>query len=592
MHLQELFFRFGYEISTRNSRKTVHRFECHHTGKSDPDSRVERGRRKRSATTGKRNCPFVLNLSLPVKRPTVRLTSTHEFRHTCQPRVLLMQGVIVRFRQLSLPMLDKIKEMSDAKKSLATIKRDLISKFQVPLIAGHVIQTAINRIKESNGTKKNQIAALIEWLRSKPEKFTYRTTWIPIEQDGVIMQEVGNVFFVTAEMISLLRHFGEFIVADATYKTNVFGCPFLIFTIHVGTGAFAIAAVALIVSGSKSHLTWAFEQLHEMMGDKAWNRVAVVMTDGDPSYPSIISSLFPHAKHQRCYWHQQRNMRAFCGIAADATECWRLMQNSITSYDELEAELQWKELIDKFFSRDALREHLSASSEPITEEEDNNEWTNRLPDRQRNAVRLVGEWYNIRNTYWKCYTKGLLNFGSIASQSGESMNNVVKERSYVELIDLVQMTERVSCNQSLAQIDESWRSQMRIPIATGLDDWHQVLRQTLTAWAASELTKQLELAQAYNYAMVPDQVQPFLIRVRNTKGQTLTVNINTMTCSCGFIQSRGLLCRHLLATCRGKFAMKKLAEVAVARSIPRWHHKTIESAWGLIQAAQMHVATE
>ena len=124
----------------------------------------------------------------------------------------------------------------------ATIKRDLISKFQVPLIAGHVIQTVINRTKESNGTKKNQIAALIEWLCSKPEKFMSRTTWIPIQQDGVIMQEVGNVFFVTAEMISLLRHFGKFIVADATYKTTVFG-RLLIFTIRVGIGAFAIAAL-------------------------------------------------------------------------------------------------------------------------------------------------------------------------------------------------------------------------------------------------------------------------------------------------------------------------------------------------------------
>ena len=168
------------------------------------------------------------------------------------------------------------------------------------------------------------------------------------------------------------------------------------------------------------------------------------------------------------------------------------------------------------------------------------------------------------------------------------MNNVVKdsgERSYVELIDLMQMTENISQTHLAEQIDESWSSQMRMPIATGLDEWHQTLRKSITAWAANQLSTQLKLAIDTNYLMVADPFRPYRIHVRNTKRYNIDVDTSAMACTCGFAASRGLLCRHLLACCRNRFTMQTLAELAIQRANRRWFHETIASAFGITQSS-------
>lgn len=387
-------------------------------------------------------------------------------------------------------------------------------------------------------------------------------------------------------MISLAQHYGQFIVADATYKTNEFGRPLLIFTARAGTGAFAIVAVVLIPSESKENLTWAFDQLREVMGSEAFQRIEVVMTDGDRSYPSILETLLPNTVHQLCWWHQQRNMRPFCGIASDPTECWSLMIEAIKTFDPVEAEAKWKELIDKFFSQSVLQVHVTKKSkeEAASRKTQRNRlpaWAEELPCRYYKALRLLMDWYDERHFYWKAYTRGYCNFGSIASQGGESMNNVVKERSFVELDDLMQMTQDVSETQLIVQLDESWKAQARTPLGTGLDQWYRILRTSLTMFATNELTMQLNLAKTKKYAFVSNQQKPYLYTVRNSKGRDFTVNVNEMTCTCGWISSRRLTCRHVLVTCQDRLPIPKLAEVVVGRAHPRWLHSTLQQALGL-----------
>lgn len=69
------------------------------------------------------------------------------------------------------------------------------------------------------------------------------------------------------------------------------------------------------------------------------------------------------------------------------------------SPDRTEAEHEWKSMEQKFFSFTALQQHLTADQ--------NNEvaWKKRLPEKYINALKLVEDWYNIRLTYWQCYTK-------------------------------------------------------------------------------------------------------------------------------------------------------------------------------------------
>ena len=583
LQIQDLYMQVGYEVSIRNSRPTIGRLECHHAGACG--SRIDNEEKKHNATSGKHYCPFVVNVSMPVKSNEAKLTPTQHFTHTCMQRQVFIHGGIVRVRQLTQPMLDKIAEMVSGGKTLSTIRRDVVSKFHIYFIAPHVIQTAVNRVNAQQG-KRSQIVALLNALKADPKKYVYRCSWIATKRDGVDVHEIGNVFFVTFQMISLAKHFGQFIVVDATYKSNEFGRPLLLFTIRVGTGAFTIAAVSLIQTESKANLMWSFQQLQEILND-SWNDIAVVMTDGDSSYPSIIQELLPKAKHQRCYWHQQRNMHTFCSIASDSVKCWSLMQEAMRSFHESSAEQKWGEMMEEFFSRSTLQHLLPASSDP-----DDPNWEKQLPDNHRNALSLLKEWYSIRHTFWQSMTKGMLNFGSIATQSGESMNNVVKQRSFVRLPDLLQMTENVSHIHGVVQVDASWTAQMRMPVGTRFDEWHKRMRKELTAWAVDTLTDQLELAIDKAYFVAQDSARPYIFRVHSPKGNRCDVDVSALTCDCGFMASRGLLCRHFFRTRRGhdlpeKLATmtsaqaEKLARMSIANAHPRWKHSTVESAFEL-----------
>jgi MULE transposase domain len=456
MQIQDLYSRFGFEVSIRSSSEHSYRLKCHCAG--EPQSTVKDSERKNKSESAKSGCRFFINLYLPECRETVQLTKTQ-----------ISNTRAVHARYLSKEMLDSIKEMTNNANQLAAIRCKLKEKFDLNYIAPHVIQTAVNRIKVPK--QGSQIEQLLKWLDSDPTKFVYRCTWATVERDGQQVNEIGNILFASFQMISLAQHDGQFIVADATYKTNEFGRPLLIFTARAGTGAFAIVAVVLIPSESKENLTWAFGQLRELMGSEAFQRIEVVMTDGDRSYPSILETLLPNTVHQLCWWHQQRNMRPFCGIASDPTECWSLMIEAIKTFDPVEAEATWKEMIDKFFSQSVLQVRATKKSadEAASRKTQRNRlpaWAEELPGLYRKALRLLMDWYDDRHLYWKAYTRGYCNFGSIASQGGESMNNVVKERSFVELDDLMQMTQNVSETQLIVQLDESWKAQERTPLGT------------------------------------------------------------------------------------------------------------------------------
>jgi MULE transposase domain len=576
--MQDLYLRFGYELSIRNSSDTVGRLECRHSGVHR--SRISEDERKNNTTTGKQGCKFSINMSKPLSSKEAKLTKTQTFEHKegCLPRPVLLLGGIILFRQLSAPLLTTIQDMVNSNKKLGIIRHEITVASEAPFIAPHVIQTAVNRVKALHG-KRSQVAELIDALKDNPNKYVYRCSYTQVIREGETTSELTNIFFVTFQMISLMKQFGQFLVVDATYKSNEFGRPLLLFTIRVGTGAFTIAATSLIASESKANLHWSFEQLKEIIGD-SWNDIAVVMTDGDPSYPWIIEKLLPHAKHQRCYWHQQRNMQTFCSIASDKVACWSLMEQAISSFNELDAQQHWNEMMERFFSRSVLQSNL----EPATNNDnidDDGEWRNRLPDKYRNALNLLDEWFSYRRTYWKSLTKGYLNFGSIASQGGESMNNALKRRSFVRLIDLLQMTEDLTRYQAVIQIDDSWKAQMKMPIAASIEEWHRLLRSKLTIWAVDQLTKQLDLAMTKPFLVVAVATAPYLLLVRSRRS-VHTLNTTSMTCDCGFIASRGLLCRHFFATWKGKFEInqiEKLVNIALARTAQRWTHAAVEQAF-------------
>jgi hypothetical protein len=148
-----------------------------------------------------------------------------------------------------------------------------------------------------------------------------------------------------------------------------------------------------------------------------------------------------------------------------------------------------------------------------------------------NARALLDSWYRMRAKWWQSYTSRLLNFGSISSQAGESMNNAIKRRNHVEFVELIEMTQRVVDNHVFGQM-RAMNQAYRIPLRGRSDQaaWTASLRYSLTIFCTDLLTKQLDAAEEYGFKFSSSYV----------------VNLTESTCTCAFFQQYGLMCRHLM----------------------------------------------
>jgi hypothetical protein len=263
-----------------------------------------------------------------------------------------------------------------------------------------------------------------------------------------------------------------------------------------------------------------------------------------------------------------------------------MMQRAINEFDSKAAENSWKQMMGQFWSEDALKDKkkqnaaanaaaikANKKSKPIT-------WVDALSDEYRNAVKLLDEWYSNRATYWRSFTKHYSNFGSISSQAGESMNAAVKRRrSYMRLLDLVQIIQRVSTNQVLSQLLLAYRSRTRVPLSMTdeLAAWCLPLKAKLTQFAVDKLSTELVAMKEAKYEITPIAD---LFLVSKSRGTHCIVKIdkehdNLVTCDCGRMKSLGLMCRHAMIVLFNHQAKKitigELADLCVNDANRRWY---------------------
>ena len=349
-------------------------------------------------------------------------------------------------------------------------------------------------------------------------------------------------------MIRMYIEYGQLLIVDATYRSNHYNMKLLLFTVRTGNGKFSIVGLALLQHETAEDLRWSFIELLKAAStvdepsntaenvtespsiNQASQTVLTVLTDGAQAYPSIVQELFPHAAHQLCYWHQKKRMDEFCVDHLDKS-VRAAAQDAIVAVlredDPIKAESLWMSLKKDYFDSG-----LAELTQPVADCETAAQAAERakLNKTRSNARKLLQTWYDMRHKYWCCYTKLLRNYGSISSQAGESMNHAVKRQNKVSLIQLVQMTGRVITNHVFEQM-KAWNEAGRIVINAdpGINSLSSVLRSSLTVYSCDLLLGQLKVAQ--EYALVPS---------------TRIVDLEAVTCTCGFTRQHGLICRHLM----------------------------------------------
>lgn len=197
-------------------------------------------------------------------------------------------------------------QVKSMKKS--SIKTSCAYKFMVHQAGGHefvgfTIKDLYNKLdlERRETILDGDAQAAVSWLNTKATKDPGFYCEFNVDSEG----RLANMFW--RDTISLLDYhrFGDVLVFDSTYKTNIYGMPLVVFVgsnNHRGTVLFGCA---LLVDETIESYTWILEQFLFSMQKK---QPISVLTDGDPAMRRAVRDVLPESRHRLCAWHICNNL--------------------------------------------------------------------------------------------------------------------------------------------------------------------------------------------------------------------------------------------------------------------------------------------
>ncbi|KAK2661097.1 hypothetical protein Ddye_007630 [Dipteronia dyeriana] len=138
--------------------------------------------------------------------------------------------------------------------------------------------------------------------------------------------------------------FGDVVIFDTTYNTNIYG---MIFAPFIGVnhhGQSIIFGCAFLSDETTESFVWLFEQFLKVMPD---GPPKMIITDQDPTITKAIAETFPNTVHRYCIWHitstfsEKSNGVLYSNHYNDFKQCiW-------DSHSTKEFELKWMEAVGR-----------------------------------------------------------------------------------------------------------------------------------------------------------------------------------------------------------------------------------------------------
>ncbi|XP_010246752.1 PREDICTED: protein FAR1-RELATED SEQUENCE 5-like [Nelumbo nucifera] len=117
--------------------------------------------------------------------------------------------------------------------------------------------------------------------------------------------------------------FGDVLIFDSTYKTNVYGKPLLIFLVMNNHHQTIIFAAALLADETEDSYMWMLDTFLRAMGGR---KPISVVTDCDEEMQKAIKNLLPEARHRLCTWHISQNVTShWAAIIGDFNNCMHMV---------------------------------------------------------------------------------------------------------------------------------------------------------------------------------------------------------------------------------------------------------------------------
>ncbi|KAL6141225.1 hypothetical protein ACLB2K_059515 [Fragaria x ananassa] len=164
-----------------------------------------------------------------------------------------------------------------------------------PEFVGFMLKDLYNKLDEvkRNNMKRGDAESAIDWLRMKGREEGHFFGRFTPDWEG----RLANFFWRDSESLLDYNAFGDVVIIDSTYKTNIYSCPVILFVgsnNHRGTVVFVAAIVA---DEKEATFTWVIEKFLQSTNNK---HPITVLTDGDEVMRNVLKKLMPTTRHRLC----------------------------------------------------------------------------------------------------------------------------------------------------------------------------------------------------------------------------------------------------------------------------------------------------
>jgi hypothetical protein len=337
---------------------------------------------------------------------------------------------------------------------------------------------------------------------------------------------VTAVFYQSADMIHHLDRNGQVLMMDTTFKTNRFGWPLLLICGVDQHNCTVLLAVAIMQNQTTDCFSWALQHMRTSVSEEMWDGVATVITDGDAAMAAAIDAVIPRARHIRCRYHLEINLRSnllpLLGVIR--------MEEFITA---------WKGVVGQETEAGftAAKKALHAQFQPALPYLEKNHWIN-------------------EQQFAECYIAHLTTFGIRSTARVESWNSLLKGmlqvNSTTSLAILFQSLQFAASEVDRRALKRAAEEAARLPPPLIARTFDQEVNPHLTYYAAGKVKSQFALQHNYDIQqkVVAGQDSVWWVwdrRPMDTKEEKREVQAKDehMSCTCGYPSATLLPCRHV-----------------------------------------------
>jgi zinc finger SWIM domain-containing protein 3 len=333
-------------------------------------------------------------------------------------------------------------------------------------------------------------------------------------------EQITNIFWVDARMITDYFYFGDVLTFDTTYGTNKELRPLVVFTGFNHHRGVVIFGAALLYDETVESYKWLFESF---LGAHEGKKPRSIFTNQDAAIEKALIEVIPGTWHGLCTWHILQNVTKHVGnLMKDGSFFLRDFKDCMFEYeDETEFENAWDKMIQTYNG-----EHLS--------------WLDGI--------------YKLKTKWAKCHVKGVFTLGVGSTQLNESLSGDLKAylKPDLDVVRFFEHFERVVEQKRHKELKTEFNARQKLPTLSLKNS--PVLKQaaqTYTPVIFKIFQDEYDYASAavIKYRNESQLMHEYIVALLNEEREYKVLcdhKNKIISCSCKKFETFGILCCHAL----------------------------------------------